>query len=118
VVAAATHDYASFYERELTFRQHQGDPPFSRLARLIYTHTNADLCQKEAERLYHVLEQERDSQGLANTVLFGPFPTFAQRVRGRFRWQIVIRSPDPLPLLSQVTIPRSWSIDIDPMSLV
>jgi primosomal protein N' (replication factor Y) len=118
VVAAAKHDYSTFYEQEMAFRRQQGDPPFSRLARLIYTHTNAVLCQKEAERMYHLLQQEKDSQGLPNVALFGPSPTFTQRVRGRFRWQIIVRSPNPLPLLSQLVLPRGWSVDIDPVGLV
>ena len=118
VVTAAKHDYSTFYAQEMAFRRQQGDPPFSRLARLIYTHTNAALCQREAERIYHLLEQEKDSQGLPNTTLFGPSPSFIQRVRGRFRWQIIVRSPNPLPLLSQLALPRGWSVDIDPVGLV
>ena len=118
VLAAAKHDYSTFYEQEMAFRRQQGDPPFSRLARLIYTHTNAVLCQKEAERMCHLLQQEKDSQGLPNVALFGPSPTFTQRVRGRFRWQIIVRSPNPLPLLSQLVLPRGWSVDIDPVGLV
>jgi primosomal protein N' (replication factor Y) len=118
VVAAAKHDYAIFYEQEIAFRRQQGDPPFSRLARLVYTHTNATQCQKEAEKVHHLLEHEKIYQGLPNTTLFGPSPTFTQRVRGKFRWQIVVRSPDPIPLLSQLHLPQGWSVDIDPASLV
>ena len=55
---------------------------------------------------------------LPDTTLFGPSPTFTQRVRGRFRWQILIRGPDPLPLLRQLHLPQGWAIDIDPVSLV
>jgi primosomal protein N' (replication factor Y) len=118
IVAAAKHDYSAFYEQEIAFRRQQNNPPFNRLARLIYIHTNAEKCHKEAERIYHLLEQEKDSQGLAHTTLIGPSPTFTQRVRGRFRYQIIIRSPDPLPLLSQINFPQGWSIDIDPVSLI
>ncbi len=118
IAAAAKHDYAGFYQQEIAFRRQQGDPPFSRLVRLVYIHTNAARCQKEAERIYRLLEQERDSQGLPNTTLIGPSPAFAQRVRGRFRYQIIIRSPDPIPLLYNLTLPQGWSIDIDPVSLI
>ena len=118
IVAAAKHDYANFYDQEIAFRRQQGNPPFSRLARLMYIHTNAARCQKEAQRVYRLLEQERDSQGLPNTALIGPSPAFTQRVRGRYRYQIIIRSPDPLPLLSKLTLPQGWAIDIDPVSLI
>jgi len=118
IVAAAKHDYASFYEQEIAFRRQQGNPPFSRLAHLTYIHTNAARCQKEAQRVYRLLEQERDSQGLPNTTLIGPSPAFTQRVRGRYRYQIIIRSPDPLPLLAKLTLPQGWAIDINPVSLI
>ena len=118
IVAAAKHDYVSFYDQEITFRRQQSNPPFSRLARLTYIHTNAARCQKEAQRVYRLLEQERDSQGLPGTTLIGPIPAFTQRIRGRYRYQIIIRSHDPLPLLSKLTLPQGWAIDIDPVSLI
>ena len=118
VAAAAKHDYVAFYEQEIAFRRQQGNPPYSRLARLLYTHTNLTHCQEEAVRIYRLLEQERDSQGIPNTVLIGPAPAFTQRLRGRYRYQIIIRSPDPLPLLSSINFPQGWSVDIDPVSLI
>jgi primosomal protein N' (replication factor Y) len=118
IAAAAKHDYATFYEQEIAFRRQQDNPPFSRLARLLYTHTNLVHCQKETVRIYRLMEQERDSQGFPNTTIIGPSPAFTQRVRGRFRYQIIIRSPDPLPLLSHMNFPQGWAIDIDPVSLI
>jgi primosomal protein N' (replication factor Y) len=118
IAAAAKHDYATFYQQEIAFRRQQGNPPFSRLVRLLYTHTNAARCQKETVRIYRLLEQERDTQGLPNTTLIGPSPAFTQRVRGRYRYQIIIRNADPLPLLSRMNFPQGWSIDIDPVSLI
>jgi primosomal protein N' (replication factor Y) len=118
IEAAAGHDYQAFYDRELAFRRQQGTPPFNRLARLIYSHTNATLCQREAERMQRLLRAEIDSWGLPQTSLIGPTPAYTQRVRGRYRWQIVIRSPDPLAILHQVPIPQGWVVDIDPISLL
>ncbi|MEE8373653.1 MAG: primosomal protein N' [Dehalococcoidia bacterium] len=118
IVAAAEHDYAGFYEQEIALRHQQGNPPFRRLARLIYVHTNAASCKKEAERTYQLLKFERDSQGMPHTDLIGPSPAFAQRVRGRFRWQIIVRSPHPVRLLGHLTFPRGWSVDIDPAGLL
>jgi primosomal protein N' (replication factor Y) len=117
IVAAANHDYSAFYEQEIAFRRQQGDPPFNRLTRLLYTHTNAASCQKEAERVYNLLDLEKNRQGLPGTSLFGPTPTFTQRVRGRYRWQIIIRGSDPLALLHSLNLPHGWSIDVDPVSL-
>ena len=111
------HNFSSFYEQEIAFRSQYGNPPFNRLVYLVYTHTNAGQCQREAERLARLLMSEIDSQGLANTALIGPSPAYAQRVRGRYRWQLIIRSPDPMAVLSEVPIPQGWTVDIDPVGL-
>ncbi len=118
IVAAAKYDYHAFYERELAFRREQRLPPFNRLACLTYVHTNAEACQSEAERVKRLLQSEIDSWGLAHTTLIGPAPAYIQRIRGRYRWQLIIRSPEPLTLLSKVSIPQGWTVDIDPISLL
>ena len=38
-------------------------------------------------------------------------------VHGRFRWQVVVRAPDPAALLSPVRLGVGWTLDIDPASL-
>lgn len=35
---------------------------------------------------------------------------------GRFRWQIIVRSPDPNRLLANFPIPPKWMVGIDPVS--
>ena len=118
IVAASNQDYLFFFHKELAYRRELQNPPFSRMVRLLYTHTNADQCRNETWRMYQVLKQEIDSLGLSNTVLIGPSPCYLERLRGRFRWQIVIRGPEPNILLNHISIPREWSFDIDPVSLL
>ena len=117
IIAAAKQDFKAFYEQESAFRHQYGNPPFNRLVSMVYAHTNAERCQEEAERMIHLLREERDAQGLASTTLIGPSPAYAQRVRGRYRWQVIIRSLDPMDILSRVTIPQGWVVDVDPVGL-
>jgi len=117
IAYGAKHDYASLYQQEIVFRQQHGDPPFNRLASLIYTHTNADICQREAKRVYHRLREKVDSEGM-NITLIGPCPMFFQKVRGRFRWQIILRGSDPVHLLADLRLPQGWVVDIDPIGLL
>ncbi|MFA4836143.1 MAG: primosomal protein N' [Dehalococcoidia bacterium] len=117
IIAAAKQDYAAFYEQEIAFRHQYGNPPFNRLASLVYSHTNATRCQEEAQKMIRILREEKDSQGLANAALLGPVPAYIQRLRGRYRWQVIIRSPDPLAILSRITIGPGWTVDIDPVGL-
>jgi primosomal protein N' (replication factor Y) len=118
IIAASEHDYTAFYHQEIDFRRRYGNPPFARLARLVYTHTNVKECQREAEKVYHLLDDERESRGIADISLLGPTPTFIQRIRGRFRWQIIIRGSNPVRFLEGITLPRGWSVDIDPVDLL
>ena len=118
VTAAAKHDYDAFYNREMEFRRELRNPPFSRMARLVHSNTNAEACQKEAVRFCQTLKQERDARGLPDIELLGPTPTFMPRLRGRYRWQIVVRGPNPHELLSPVPLPRGWAVDIDPTDLL
>ena len=118
IQAASKHDYRLFYDKEITFRRNLGYPPFFRLASLIYSNTNDSRCQKEAERLRKQLEVESQAKGIGGLSFIGPAPAFIHRLRGRYRWQIIVRGPDPSSFLSQLELSRGWVVDIDPVGLV
>ncbi len=113
----ANYDYGHFYNQEMSLRREYGNPPFNRLARLIYINSNNALCQREAHRMSRLLKEERDSWGVAIDII-GPAPSFFSRVRGRYRWQIILRGDDPHGLLDRVALPRGWLVDIDPVSVL
>ncbi len=117
IQAASKHDYASFYEQEIDYRRQLRNPPFTRLACLVYSHTNDAQCQRQAEGMKRLLTQEMDSQGIA-IELIGPAPAFIHRLRGRFRWQLILRGSDLSAFLSPITLPQGWTVDIDPLGLV
>ncbi|MFZ5915798.1 MAG: replication restart helicase PriA [Chloroflexota bacterium] len=115
---AARHDYAGFFQQELAFRQRAGYPPFYRLASLRYAHAEAAHCQAQAEAMRRTLEHQIARLGLAAVSLIGPAPCFVTRVRGRYRWQIVVRAAQPQELLRHVELPLGWQVEIDPVSLL
>ncbi len=117
VQTAAKHDYALFYEKEIDYRRQLHNPPFTRLACLVYSHTNDALCQREAERMKHLLIGEIESKGIDDLNLIGPAPAFIHKLRGRFRWQLILRGSEPSAFLSQIPIPQGWTVDIDPIGL-
>jgi primosomal protein N' (replication factor Y) len=118
VKAAGDHDYDAFYRQEMAFRRQQGYPPVRRLARLVYYHTQRAKAQAESTRLAEQLRAEITSLGLTDTDLIGPAPCFFSQQRGEFRWQLVVRSPDPAVLLRQVPPPFGWRLDIDPVDML
>ena len=115
--AAAAQDYERFYREEVSSREEQGNPPFSNLVRLRYSHTNRALCEREAFRLSESLRRERDSWGYYDVEVLGPTPAHPARVRGHYRWQLNLRGPKPATLLDKVTVPQGWVIDVDPVGL-
>jgi primosomal protein N' (replication factor Y) len=118
IQAARRHDYFDFYRQELGFRRELGYPPFRRLAKLVFVHGNQGRAQAEAEALGRGLRFLIHQHNLANVDLIGPAPCFFGRESGKYRWQIVVRAPDPAAFLRNASIPQGWRIDVDPVSVL
>ncbi len=118
IVAAAAHDYRGFYEQEIVHRRRAGYPPFNRLARLMYRHPNEEAGLEEATRVAAELRVLRDAAGRAEPEIFGPTRPFIPRVRGEYRWQILLRGRAPGTLVAGVRLGERWQVDIDPASLL
>jgi len=118
IQAASKHDYAAFYEREIAFRREHWYPPLSRLVQLVYTNASAAAAQREAEKLHRTLTLKIARLGLAEVGLIGPAPAFFGRLRGKYRWQLLIRGTDPAALLRDMHLPLGWRVDVDPVSVL
>jgi primosomal protein N' (replication factor Y) len=117
IQAARLHDYAAFSERELAFRRAHAYPPFRRLARLVFSDADEARCWRECGRVLRALRAA--SAGSAPGVQFvGPAPAYLRRLRGRYRWQIVVAAPAPERLLAGCALPSGWTVDVDPTSLL
>ncbi|MBP8058343.1 MAG: primosomal protein N', partial [Chloroflexi bacterium] len=116
IIAAASHDYTQFYLEEIRFRTQHSLPPFRRLARLIIADPVDQRAKRQADELAHGLRLHIRDKALGGTEILGPTPPFFSRIEGRYRWQIIIRSPDPIRLLEDFPIPTPWVVDIDPVS--
>jgi primosomal protein N' (replication factor Y) len=116
IQAAAEHDFVSFYLEEIRFRTQYGLPPFRRMVKFVVADTNSNRAQGMANDLAHRLRQQVRERELGATEILGPTPPFFNRIDGRYRWQIVVRTPDPMRLLVGFDVPRPWVVDIDPVS--
>lgn len=89
--AAATHDYAAFAEEELDARRELGYPPFARLARIIVSDTELqrvlDTATEITDRIIH--------HASGDVQVLGPSPAVLERVKGRHRYSILLKSPRP-----------------------
>ncbi len=116
--AAAEHDYAGFYTRELHSRRAGAYPPFKRLARLVFVGSGAERAQREAERLAHFLKSHFARLGEPGVSIVGPAPCFYPRLGGDFRWHIILRAHQPEVLLRPLTFSLGWRVDVDPVDLL
>jgi len=114
---AGGHNYSGFYRRELDARREIGYPPFSRLVRLEYRHAEAQKAQTAAQRMAVQVEDWLREGGYDSTELIGPAPSFFAKQNGLYRWQIVLRGPDPAAALRGRNL-GDWRVEVDPQSLL
>ena len=116
--AAGRQDFSSMYRREIAYRRELGYPPFSRLIRLVHQNIRGDACEEEAKRMAEVLRSTAYGRGLAGVDVVGPAPTQPRRIRGLYRWHLVLRGTggDLHDLLDEVGMPRGWTVDVDPVT--
>src|SRR3989344_3446199 len=116
IQAAKLHDYQGFFAREIKVRKKFGYPPFTRLIKLVFSHPDRAKALALSERAVNLLRQE----GSPGIEIIGPIPSFIMRLRGRFRFQVILKSVanvdfDFYPLLAKLA---DADIDIDPESLL
>jgi primosomal protein N' (replication factor Y) len=123
LLRAAAHDYEGFYDEEIAFREDAGYPPFSHLAMVVISGTAEKAVEKGAQDAARSLREERQSLKIRAEIL-GPAPAPLAKVRGRFRWQILLKSRNRTELKRLLhTFQREWNpprilrtvIDVDPV---
>lgn len=117
IQAAAGHNYEGFYRQELEQRRALGYPPFGRLVRLEMRHTNAAHVEAAAQEMATQIRTWIAAEERRATEIIGPAPCFFARVGGLYRWQIVLRGPEPATLLRGKLL-GGWRVEVDPVSLL
>ena len=117
IQASGRHDYTAFYGSELEYRKRLRYPPFARLVRMEYRHLDAAKAKAEAERMAGKLSAQIRAELRVETELIGPLPCFFARLNGLYRWQILLRGPDPAGLLRGQHW-GDWRVEVDPVSLL
>jgi primosomal protein N' (replication factor Y) len=116
--AAQEHDYHALYVQELGFRRQMSYPPFSRLVRFVYSHSSTAACQRETAALAERLHTLATDLGLTEWGVIGPAPAFVRRMRGRWRWHVLLRATDPAPVLAALGPLPGWRVDVDPVNVL
>ena len=116
IQAARTHDYVGFYDREIEFRRQHAYPPLTSIVRLLRIGPGESRIQRETEdiaaRIRHFLRREAMDQ----IEVIGPAPAFYHKIRGRYRWQIILKGRGLSEFVATLDLPPGWHIDVDPTS--
>lgn len=118
VVAAAAQDYASLFDQEIKARYEMGNPPYNRLAHLVWQDTNNGVCQRRAAAMARQLRHEAFAQGLTDVQVIGPAPGIPARLRGKHRWHILIRGRNLHRFLEGARFPPGCTVDMDPVHVL
>jgi primosomal protein N' (replication factor Y) len=120
---ARQHDYEGFYEQEIEFRQELSYPPYTHMVCLTVQGRNEQKAQFSAEALAKELNQRLGEEAR----LAGPTPAPLAKIKGFYRFQIMVRSERIMPLtqtIREVTdnlrLPDDirLAVDVDPLSLM
>jgi primosomal protein N' (replication factor Y) len=118
IQAAAGHDYRDFYQQEISYRRDLGYPPFVKLVRLEVRDRNYKTAESKAQTYAAALEGWIKKEGYRSTRLVGPTPPYFAKLRGEYRWQLLIKGPNPLGLIKDHRPGPEWIMEVDPPTIL
>jgi primosomal protein N' (replication factor Y) len=122
-----TNDFEKFSEEELKRRKQLSWPPNTRMVALRIEGESADLVARVSKQLARVASQNLPppSQGLR---ILGPAPAPITRIKGKTRWQLVLKAPTHAAMFKTIDalersledVPSSVRvvIDVDPAAML
>ena len=131
ISSLARLNYERFFLDEISQRRKYDFPPYTRLVRLLYKDVDKEKVIEETQRIYRLLSAISHKQ----YAISPPYSAFIEKERGKFRWQIVIktkRPASPARLAAKRAggqldkkikdilraLPKGWIVDVDPVNLL
>jgi primosomal protein N' (replication factor Y) len=125
LAAAAAHDYLAFAEEELRQRKAFGYPPYGRILLAVVQGKKAGNVKTRAQEVVDLLRAELDPQAAQ---VLGPAIPPIERVKERFRRQVVVKANGPAPVQQAVALLRGRRaggkrgvevvLDVDPTTMM
>jgi primosomal protein N' (replication factor Y) len=89
IVAASTHDYASFVERELKYRRWMHYPPFGVLANVLVQSAKLEEAAGWSSVLGNYLVQNQSNGAVR---VLGPCTAPIARIKGTYRFHLILKA--------------------------
>jgi primosomal protein N' (replication factor Y) len=124
-----SHDYKGFFKLELESRRALNYPPFSRLVSFCIDGPKVADVESKAKKLAEILRERHgaNSKYRDQIEILGPAPAPIAKLRGRYRWQLLLKGKQISALLEFASIAREFlprsgkarlHIDVDPFSML
>jgi len=120
-----THDFEAFYAEELRHRAALAYPPFGRLVHALVSAEDEGAARVAADTLAAAVRSDPAARGVE---MLGPAPCPLARLRGRFRFQLLLKARSASPLRraaehlvrTSATLPDgvAASVDSNPMNML
>jgi primosomal protein N' (replication factor Y) len=127
VAFASKHDVLGFLERELMDRCEVGYPPFTRLGLVRIDAADEDLARSTAAKIARDVKASPEVRA-KRVVVLGPAAAPIARLRGRFRFRVLLRAEERGPLRIALAIAARARdeadrrarvvIDVDPVAML
>ncbi len=121
IQAALRHDDEAYVEQEMRFRKMFDYPPFTRMALVLVRDRNRD---RGFDRIRDLAARIEGHPGAGSIRLTGPAPAPLERLKGEWRFQLILRSPSGAQIRAAVRgalVGRTEPdlvVDIDPYQLL
>ena len=125
IECAVDHDYIKFFEQEQELRRELAYPPFSTLVNVLSRDESEAAAMAVLDDLANEIKRLPMSvrKGIK---IDGPVAAVLSRLKGLYRWHLVLRSEDRAALLgllgmvfdSNPNLRRKVSVDVDPTSML
>ncbi len=99
--AAVTHDYRTFAARELEERRDPGYPPYTRMLNVLVSSPEPTAAAAGIEKVADWVRarvRTETAAGSRPVSVTGPAPCPIERLHGRWRWHLLLRSTSPSAL--------------------
>ena len=129
VQSVVTHDYCEFFSAEAESRRALGYPPFGKLVNLRLDGPKLDDVEAKGRALVDELRgyQRKQLRHRGKIEILGPAPAPIEKLRNRYRWQILLKGREirglrELAILARNSFVRGRKvrlhIDVDPYNML
>ncbi len=111
-------DMTKFFEKELSIRKDAKFPPFTKLINIVSAHKDENKARENIYFCKSFIEKNGD-------ILLGPAPAPVYKIRGKFRWQLLIKYLNEENIkekLKEMIMKKNFAgklkIDVDPQEML